>query len=277
MSVRTLHHTPTATAEVVTITPAMAEQWLMANQVNRKLRDGRVNLYRKQMQTGGWRLTGEPIIFLSTGALGNGQHRLSACVASGQPFRSVVVRGIDPEAMKFMDNVLKRTASDAFHMDGVPSATLTAATVKLLISVDGKFATNTTRTNLITQDELDAYYAAHTELIRQSIALGSKTYKTLGFSNAGWCAVAFLTLRSDWELANVFMEGLATGAGLEVGDSRLALRAFLLNLAAKKHTSLERVDLVANGVKAWNNWLDGSTVKLHKGWRKASGFPEVAA
>ncbi|HEX9992481.1 MAG TPA: hypothetical protein VGB14_06115 [Acidimicrobiales bacterium] len=134
------------TAEVVTITPEAAAVMLAGNIVNRKLRRQRVLLYAKQMAAGKWRLTGETIVFSPTGQLLQGQHRLHACIEAGVSFPTIVVRGIDPEAMRVMDSGLARTAAD------------------------------------VTRDELIQFYVEHASLLDQAHTISGPAYGALRHS-----------------------------------------------------------------------------------------------
>jgi hypothetical protein len=264
------------TAEVATITPDVAKAMLANNTVNRRLRPQRIKLYAKYMRAGKWRLTGETIVFSPSGQLLQGQHRLSACVAADVPFQSVVIRGIDPEAMKVMDTGAARTAADMFGIEGIPERALQAATVRYLIGIKAGVARDTSRMNLITRDELLDFYHENQEPIEEAVQLARATYGALRFSRAGWTALAFLLAETDRDMAHEFMEGLGTGAGMEVGDPRLALRAWVLNRTAQRQ-SLHWTEQVANGIKTWNNWIENRQVGHLKGWKPVQPWPEIAA
>lgn len=51
------------------------------------------------MRNGNWKANGEAIKFSSTGRLLDGQHRLRACVKEQVPFTTLVIRGLEDEAM----------------------------------------------------------------------------------------------------------------------------------------------------------------------------------
>ena len=80
--------------EVEIITPEQAQAYLDNNFKHRPIKDERVNKYADKMNNGDWKLNGKSIIFDETGQLRNGQHRLSAVVASGKSLTTLVVRGV---------------------------------------------------------------------------------------------------------------------------------------------------------------------------------------
>ena len=84
---------------VETITPEMAEQYLGFNHQHREIKSSKVDKLASAMIEGDWQLNGKTIVFDKDGKLLNGQHRLTAVVLSGQPLTTLVVRGIDKEAI----------------------------------------------------------------------------------------------------------------------------------------------------------------------------------
>lgn len=80
---------------VETVTPEMASKYL-ANQSNiRPLKRQNVDRWVKQLREGKWAVNGESIKFNRQGRLFDGQHRLTACVVTGLPITSVIVRNAD--------------------------------------------------------------------------------------------------------------------------------------------------------------------------------------
>ena len=99
-------------AELVNVTPALAEQWLSGNSVNRKIREAAVNQYASDMIAGRWSVTNDAICFSPDGLLLNGQHRLRAVTTSGETVAMLVMRNVPDEAMGHMDAGVKRTSAD---------------------------------------------------------------------------------------------------------------------------------------------------------------------
>ena len=81
----------TITTEIVTLTPALAAEWLNSNTCNRPLSTLRASRYARDMKAGDWRFNGETISFTADGRLVDGQHRLTAVVESGVTIQQVVV------------------------------------------------------------------------------------------------------------------------------------------------------------------------------------------
>ena len=70
--------------EVITITPAVAADWLGKSNNVRGLNPHRARELALQMESNDWELNGESIKFDTKGDLVDGQHRLKACVMSNK-------------------------------------------------------------------------------------------------------------------------------------------------------------------------------------------------
>jgi len=143
-----------------TITPSIAARLLERNPMNRNLRLTVVNGYARDMKSGRWQVNGDAIRLNNAGELIDGQHRLSACVKSGVPFHTVVIRGVDDDARATIDGGAKRKHGDRLQMRGVENASQISSTLRMLYGLatgDGYSANNTSQ-------ELDAIFQAHPDV-----------------------------------------------------------------------------------------------------------------
>lgn len=111
----------TIKSQTVTITPAMAEEWLdteTINIANRGLSKDTVQRYAHDMLTGNW-MVGEPIMFDWEGVLIDGQHRLAAVIESGTEQDMQVSTGHDPEVRLRLNTGKSRNAQDALRIAGM--------------------------------------------------------------------------------------------------------------------------------------------------------------
>jgi len=105
--------------QLVTITPAMAENWLNENNAaNRKLREGLAEKYAADMRSGHWTECPVPISFYDDGNLADGQHRLFAIVESGIAQQFLVLYGLPRKAGLNLDNGAVRTLVDNARIAG---------------------------------------------------------------------------------------------------------------------------------------------------------------
>ena len=103
-----------------TITPAQAKEYLLLSTRSCYLWKKRVSRMAEDMRSGAWVLGEDPIRFDTEGALVDGQHRLSACVASGVPLTTLVVRGLVITYVTIDSPPRPRTARDLRCILGLP-------------------------------------------------------------------------------------------------------------------------------------------------------------
>lgn len=115
------------------ITPEIAKKYLEKNRLDRKTRPKVMAQYAEMMAEEYWPLNGTCISFDWNDDLFDGQHRLQACVRSGVPFATLVVRGLDPSARRTIDGGLKRMFRDDLMMLGIRNADRCAALVRKII------------------------------------------------------------------------------------------------------------------------------------------------
>lgn len=106
------------TTEVMEVTPALAEEWLKHNIVNRTVRGAELEKLVRDMKNGCFVLTHQGIAFNEDGDLIDGQHRLMACALSGVTIRLMVTRYLPNDAATHIDNGAKRTFADAIKFSG---------------------------------------------------------------------------------------------------------------------------------------------------------------
>lgn len=117
------------------ITPTKAKMYLENNPKNRHISSPLVEMYAKDIASGQWHMTGDPIRFNGSGALLDGQHRLAAIVSANQPVTCVVIRGLKSVSQDFMDQGRARSLNNVLQMRGTPDANMAAATVQALCKI----------------------------------------------------------------------------------------------------------------------------------------------
>ena len=105
------------TIEVEDITPEKAEKYLGHNfESNRNISRERVDAYKRDMEAHEWEFTGQTVVFDEKGRLVDGQHRLHAIVKSGESIRMIIVRGVSPDAVNFIDKNRVRSFRDTMKI-----------------------------------------------------------------------------------------------------------------------------------------------------------------
>src|SRR6266568_3853923 len=103
-------------AEVITIRPQDATEWLRCNKNNRPVRKRHVEFLAAEILAGNWQVNGQAIVIADNEEVLDGQHRLFAIIEAGKPIQSLVVYGITPEAFRTIDTGAKRTGADALAL-----------------------------------------------------------------------------------------------------------------------------------------------------------------
>ncbi len=185
--------------KIETVTPDLAAEWLTNNPQNRNIRASHVKRIARDMLSGRWQLNGDTIRFNCDGSLIDGQHRLSACVMSGVSFQSMIVRGLDSNVRKTIDDGARRTHGDRLAMTGTKHATTVSAALKLITSLARGVANYQS-----TATELDDILAKNPEL-HESAALAGNA-KNIG-SKATISAYHYIIKRVyDEEMADEFFQ-----------------------------------------------------------------------
>lgn len=253
---------PDPTIEVIAVTPAMAQEWLTRNEVNRNIRQGDVEKYARAMLRGQWALTGEAVKFSTEGKLLDGQHRLTAVVRSKQTVTLIVVRGIDESAQLEMDTGVKRTASDALGFLGETNTALLAAATRLAILVnDGRINADRKRQG-VSNGEIAEYIELHPE-IRDAVRATMGLRKHIDAPPAAICVAYYEVRKVHQAQAEEFFNGLATRANLSERSPILALDSRLRNIR-KNGTRASHREYLSLFFRAWNYWRKG---------RPAASFP----
>ena len=131
------HQLKTVIVGEVTITPEAAAKILQEHnrpEGNRKISVTQLRLLSHSMEAGDYILTGETIIFDQHGNVINGQHRLTACVDSGNAIPALVVIGVSDQAFMVLDQHAKRTIGQVLGMLNSPTPNELGAAISTLFS-----------------------------------------------------------------------------------------------------------------------------------------------
>lgn len=279
MTAARVHQLPTAkpSPSIVHVTPEIAERWLAGNTVNRNLRSTAVRQYAADMVAGRWTLTGDALCFAPDGKLLNGQHRLSAIIASGCTVPMLVMRNVAPESMRNMDTGRARTAADTLRFEGEQNATALAAAARLaLLYSDGRLYKDH-RLRSVSIGELQQFIADHPDL-RESVHAISSARVGNVTPTAQVVAHWMFTQTAGAHDATSFFLSLRDLVGLEAGSPILALNSRLRD-ARQKRTKLTHREELYLLVKGWNYWRTGHHVSKIAAQPKSGEFriPAVSA
>jgi len=267
----------TVVADIVMVTPDMAENWLVDNTVNyRRLDEKRAVRLGVVMERGDWEFNGASIKFGSDGRLRDGQHRLLACTLSGTPFETLVLWGIDEDVE--LDRGKRRNLADELRRMGVVNPTATATLLQHLWRLKHNSPTvKTVQDNKV----MLRFYAHHdSEFIHGAVLQGDRARSVSGGGRAVLGATwAYLHSVGNTELVDEFWEAFCTGVGIvEVDDPISKLRQWFMRQRAlsKNQRTQDKAYPAALTIKAWNKWVSGESCTLLR-WarygRGAEPFP----
>lgn len=202
--------------ETITVTPELAEAWLMTMKENRSLRPGVVEKYAVAMANDDWQMNGSMIRFGVDDDLKDGQHRCWACIESGKPFRTLVGYGFTDEEMMTVDTNVTRSVGDLLKLGrGIPNGNQVGSTVRLLNAYEKgtlKPGTSISGRPLSAQEVL-AFYEERQGLMDEAIHIGQKMNRNCGLGVTAWAGAAYVHGRHDLVAVERFFDEIVEMQG----------------------------------------------------------------
>lgn len=266
---------PNVTVSIERITPSIARSMLERNVRNRDLM--RFELVSKALTSGEWALNGATIVFSDEGVLLDGQHRLTACVKTGVPFDTVVVRGVKGRQQMTMDVGAKRKVADFLKMDGYKDASAVASIGNAIyradvLGLESSFtlAFGERGTLMTTTDFIEDNYEGRIRPILPSVRSVSRAYRGVHKSTLGVLFDQFRKAGDD-EL-EAFVSQLV--GRREPCETVALLKSRLTENAMKTTGKLPQKVIAALIVKAWNSFMTGDHLR-NLSYRRGGVSPEA--
>lgn len=249
------------TFEQLIVTPGMAEAMLGANQQNRNLRHAKVAQYARDMTSGNWKITGEPIKFDWNGRLIDGQHRLHAVVESDVSVPLAIVRGLEPDAQTALDAGAKRSGADALRFKGHTAHASDLASIARIATAyeSGELrSVYSSITTPLTATEILDWVAAHPE-VEEAVNLARRVYRSIGGTPSAMGFSVFRLAEVDAEQAFEFFTSTAEYRTNGATDPRSTLIRTFARLKEQRValTPALQVSLI---FRAWNAWRGGKEI-----------------
>jgi hypothetical protein len=231
------------------------------------MEDDTVSKYSGELEGGRWVESGDTIRFSDRGVLLDGQHRLKAIVESGVPARFIVTTNVPHEAFATIGEVKKWTHAQVLARAGEKHPVELATAAGWIWAIETK-SPNGARNLSATYKQaiIDEHPTLRTWV---GFRASNKGFKRL--FNAPVCAVATLFAEKyGEEKCMKFMQQLADGVGLEVGDPAHTLR----EAAMKPNFKAASADSVVYASKAFRAFGLNQRLKM---LRKFEGekYPEL--
>lgn len=264
----------------VSVTSETAARWLEHNSHNRPLSETAVIRYQMDMEAGRFGLTGEPVQFSKTGVLLNGQNRLTAlanCIPSIS-LTMLVVRGLDDEVQKYMDQGIKRTPGQQLALMGVRNAAQVASAVRLLMTwQNGLMFTDNKRSRALSTPAVEGWVSENHKVIDLFNKYLAHTTRAVGGTPSVAGALAITGLQIDTQATIAFFNLLHSRSDLPAGSPLLALDSRLRHIRADRKRLSQR-DELGYFIQTWNAWMRGdsmSKVQAGRGGWSSENYPRM--
>lgn len=256
-------------AERIIVTPAMAQKWLEFNVNNRPLKPAQINFLVGVLQRGEWKFNGEAIRFSACGRLMNGQHRLWACVRSGIPIDTLVVRGLSMDAFPTMDTGIVYGAENVFACAGHKNTKeLKSAILMLSKFLSGNMGTRTfTKLSTIQFVTLLKEHPGIEESVTRTRRIRSLSSHAVN----AFCHYLFGMINAQQR--DSFFLDLEIAANLRELDPILKLREFLVENNARR-VRWDQAYIVVAYFKTWNARMNGQQIKQIR-FNRNQEFPKL--
>jgi len=171
---QTASHTGAIETMETVLTPEKARAWLERNTSNRPVRSAHLKHLTREMSLRRWVLSPEPIVFAKSGRLLDGQHRLLACIQSGETIPVTVSLVENEDVYLVLDQGANRSTADLLDLP----ATVISPVQYLLRSC-------VTQARKVTQSDLrplvDLELFEHSKYIHEIIKPKHKRFKAAPF------------------------------------------------------------------------------------------------
>lgn len=271
----------TASCAIEEITPEIAKQWLGVNHRNRRLSNPTVTRLAGVILRGEWMADCTDAIGLDTDeGVVNGQHRLNAIITADRAVHALVLRNVNPDVIKIIDQGMHRTFGQLLEMNGYDYANYIATAVEWVYKMTNDYERSQPSAAKATVPQLLDVFNEHPKVIN-SFDPAYAAWSTTRVDRSMLIAYHYAFASVDPEAADLFFEQLATGIGVAADSPVYSLREKYLGEQAKADGKKEQKYVLAAWlVKAWEASRRGeSLTKAQLRWVKsgprAEGFPKV--
>lgn len=259
---------------------ALAQKILELNTGNRRVNQRKLEQLVRQMRSGEFENTGEPIIISAEGILNNGQHRLLALVEADAVVDMDVRFGIPRKAFSKTDTGTSRSGADVLTIKGVIGGGQVSSALRLLILY--KRGLPDSIREFVSNDEVARSYDTWPD-IEDVVGSVNRHAFPKAVKSTPLFTTSFLASRTSAKAKlEPWLDAVATGLDVTRDSPAYQLRERLMrgidSPIGTREGQLERFALM---IKSWNLWAKGESVtKREFRWtatgKNAEPFPAVA-
>jgi hypothetical protein len=245
---------------------------------NRTIRWGDVDTYARDMKAGNWQgRNGQTVKIAYDHTCPDGQHRFMACIKADRPFETYVVFGVPPEFQDTMDTGIPRKIHDQLNLRGEPNAknlsTISTWAWKWLRGARSRGGYGVPKPSELELIE----FIGSDDRLKAATTWAVRSYGEFRPVRVSVYGMAWLLLHGlDHFAAEVFLEGVTTGADLSAGHPALTFRNRMIRARTEKERLNEHEQLALLCV-AWNAFREersASILKLPAGGLTPKNFPD---
>lgn len=258
---------------------AFAKAILGLNTGNRRVNQRKLKQLVRQMSSGEFENTGEPVIISAEGVLNDGQHRLMAVVEAGCEVEMDVRFGIPRSAFTKTDTGLARSGGDVLTIQGVMHGTQVSSAVRLIILYERGLPDSIRE--FVSNDAINRGFVRWPGLAEVVGRVNSFSFPKAVRSTPLLASAFLASLSPGAEKLDRWLHVLATGLDAERDDPAYQLRERLVRgVDAPIGTREGQLERFALMIKSWNLTQAGQQVALkdfrwRAGGRKPEPFPSV--
>jgi hypothetical protein len=259
--------------EVVTVTPALAAEWLSRPWVRqRTLARNILAKYARAMIEGRWHQPSiDPIAFTESGELLNGQHRLTALVRTGVTLQMLVAYDVPEDLFDVIDTGRARTAAQFVRG---PNARALASVARMILWYDERRLEDPkhptppqgSAVSFDNDELLGVLEGALADTIAQSVRDAERARRWCGVPVSIHATVLTIARRegADSNMVDGWLYGIMEAVGLGIDDPRRRLRQRLTDSANSQHIRRSVPAVWMLTVRAFNAYMQGRPVKVLK-------------
>ncbi len=266
--------------KVEKITPDVAAAFLKVNKINRAPSQAHIGALAKRMIAGEWELNGDSIRFDCDGCLIDGQHRLHAVIKSGVSIDTLVVRNMNREVFKTIDEGRPRGGADIISIEHKQHSREIAAALRLVDASDLKSEWNgwmKQSASKISNKKMISLFYQHPGIVESTERMMQSDRKMCRkLLTASVCIFSHYWMSIiEPEDAEQFFEWLEYGEQITREHPVGALRNRLMSMLGASRGSAVKREQLAITFKAWNAARNGEDIKLLR-YSQTQKFPTPA-
>lgn len=281
---------------LIDVNADIARDWKLFNKTpktgetatNRRPSKASQNNYKREMRSGEWFINPQPIVFSEPDDNGeimlvDGQTRLDSLIDMDKEFPGfslpfVVCFNAPRNSMAVIDRLRRRMPADMLAMAGEAYSAKLSHALRMLYSVLNQrpFVSTSEWRRLVLSPTAQAAFLQEHGSLRQGLQMTMKAKSQIQ-PHVG--AVVWYLIQQEHGVfvAEEFMEGLLSGANLELFDPRLKLRQYFAQMKGRKYKwdGFEQLAFVITAANAW--FLRDEDYLPAKAWdvRAPKRFPEL--